>query len=278
MDYESYKDQGLSITVENGIATTIMTRKWDDYEGMTGTGSSPNARNTQHRGLTDIWRDFAVDPDVRVVLLTGVDDEFYLSVGRPGARPTGEPDLKQMWEWGSYMTQTEVRALYREMINFDKPVIAAVNGATGGSGLTVVMLSDISIVADDAWLFDPHIMLGISAGDGAGGIWPLYSGIAKAKLYLLTSDAINGKEADRIGLVSRSVPREDLQRVAADYAERLARYPEVSLRFTKRGINQWLQLASLVSQEYALTLQTLSRYSGEQARNPHTEWPPRQVP
>jgi hypothetical protein len=87
-----------------------------------------------------------------------------------------------------------------------------------------------------------------------------------------------GDEAERIGVVSRAVPRERLLEVATDYAERLARAPEVALRFTKRSINQWLRLAEIVSQDYALTLEALSEYSGERAGNPHTDWPPRQVP
>src|SRR6202042_2699611 len=99
----------------------------------------------------------------------------------------------------------------------------------------------------------------------------------KAKLYLLTSDAITGKEAERIGLVGRAVPRAELMEVANDYAERLARAPVVALRFTKRAINQWLRLGEIVSQAYAHALETLSDYSGEREGNPPTEYPPRQV-
>lgn len=266
MDYEQYQERGLEISVSEGIASTVLLRRSEDFEG----------REIQHKALVEIWRAFDADSDVKAVLLTGVDDEFYVSVGRPGPGP-GHPDVEKMWEFSLFM-QGEVRALVHEMINFDKPVVAAVNGAASGAGLSVVMLSDISIMADDAWVFDPHIMLGTSAGDGAGGILPLYTGIAKAKLYLLTSDAINGVEASNIGLVSRSVPRAELMPVAKDYAERLARLPEVAVRYTKRGVNQWLQLSRLVSQDYSLTLETLSFYSGERERNPHTEWPPRQVP
>jgi enoyl-CoA hydratase len=264
VDYSNYR--GLSITVDSGIARVVMRFQGDDQE----------TREHQHRELTQIWRVFDRDPDVKVVLITGGGDEFFLSGRPPGSAPR-HGDIDAMWNFSVFL-ETEVAALVREMIQFGKPLIAAVNGAAAGAGLAVVMLSDISIMAADAWVFDPHIMLGIAAGDGAGGIWPLYTGIAKAKLYLLTSDAISGEEAERIGLVSRAVPREELLDLANDYAERLARAPQVALRFTKRGINQWLRLAELVSQDYALTLEQLSDYSGERAGNPHTDWPPRQVP
>jgi enoyl-CoA hydratase len=264
MDYSNYK--GLAITVEGGIARVIL-----QFQGET------EIRQHQHRELTQVWRDFDSDPDVKVVLLTGVGDkEFYLSGRPPGSGPE-YGDMPAMWEWTLHI-EGEVAALVKEMTRFGKPVIAAVNGAAAGAGQAVVMLSDIAIMADDAWLFDPHIMLGVAAGDGPGGIWPLYTGIAKAKLYLMTSDAINGKEAERIGLVGRSVPREQLMEVANDYAERLARAPMVALRYTKRGINQWLRLAELVSQDYSHALEMLAEFSGEREGNPHTEYPPRQVP
>jgi enoyl-CoA hydratase len=264
MDYADYK--GLAISVDNGIATVVLQFQGD-----------AEVRGHQHRELTLVWRDLDRDPAVKVVLLTGVGDkEFYLS-GRPPGSGAPHGDMDAMWNWTLHI-EGEVGDLVREMIRFSKPVIAAVNGAAGGAGVAVVMLSDIAIMADDAWLFDPHVMLGISAGDGPGGLWPLYTGIAKAKLYLLTSDAINGREAERIGLVGRAVPRDALMELATDYAERLARAPLVALRYTKRGINQWLRLAEVVSQDYAHALEALSEYSGEREGNPHTEWPPRQVP
>jgi enoyl-CoA hydratase len=264
MDYSDYK--GLAIAVADGIARVTL-----QFQGET------EVRRHQHRELTEVWRQFERDKDVRVVLLTGIGDkEFYLSGRPPGSGPK-YGDMEAMWEWTEHL-EGEVAALVKEMIRFSKPVIAAVNGAAAGAGQAVVMLSDIAIMADDAWLFDPHMMLGVAAGDGPGGIWPLYTGIAKAKLYLLTSDAISGKEAERIGLVGRAVPREQLMDVANDYAERLARIPVVAMRFTKRGINQWLKLAELVSQDYSHALEVLSDYSGEREGNPHTEWPPRQVP
>jgi enoyl-CoA hydratase/carnithine racemase len=69
-----------------------------------------------------------------------------------------------------------------------------------------------------------------------------------------------------------------LMDVAYDYAHRLAKAPPVALRFTKRGINQWLKLAEIVSQDFSLALESLADYSRAREGNPHTEWPPRHVP
>jgi enoyl-CoA hydratase len=141
-----------------------------------------------------------------------------------------------------------------------------------------LLLSDIVVMADDAWFADPHMALGISTGDGPGGVWPLHTGIAKAKLYLMTGDAISAAEAERIGLVGRVVPREQVVPVATDYATRFTTLPQISLRFTKRGINQWYRLAELVAQDYATSLEALSFHAGELRGGPYTEWPPRFVP
>jgi enoyl-CoA hydratase/carnithine racemase len=266
-DYEA-----LGVTVEGAIATVTMR-----FQG--GDESTRRLQAIQHRELVQIWRELEHDADVRVALITGVGDaEFYLSGRPPGSWPGLESDdLAQMWEF-SRMLEDEVGPLVQELVRFAKPLVAAINGAASGAGLTVALLSDISIMAEDAWLFDPHIMLGSTAGDGAGALWPLFAGIPKAKLYLLTSDALDGIEADRIGLIGRAVPRAELMNVAYDYARRLAKAPPVALRFTKRGINQWLKLAELVSQDYSLALEALADYSRAREGNPHTEWPPRIVP
>jgi enoyl-CoA hydratase len=158
-------------------------------------------------------------------------------------------------------------------------VVAAINGTVSGAGLAVALMSDITIAADNAVIFDPHIMLGMATGDGPGGLWPLFTGLPKAKLYLMTSDGLTGAEADRIGLISRAVPLADLQDVAEDYAERLAsKATTYSVRLTKRALGQYLKLASLVCNDYSIAVQLLSFYSDERAREPLTPFPPRIVP
>ncbi len=86
-----------------------------------------------------------------------------------------------------------------------------------------------------------HIRIGVGAGDRAVICWPLLCGMAKAKYYLLTSDFIDGRTADRIGLVSRSVPATDLLDEASRVAERLASGPQEATRLTKRALNLWMQ-------------------------------------
>src|SRR5438067_2115108 len=96
------------------------------------------------------------------------------------------------------------------MINTDKPIISAINGVAVGAGLVVALLADISVMSETARFTDGHTKLGVVAGDHAAILWPLLCGMAKAKYYLLTSEFIDGREAERIGLVSLCVPAEQV--------------------------------------------------------------------
>src|SRR5216683_1072259 len=86
-------------------------------------------------------------------------------------------------------------------------------------------------------------IIGVAAGDHAVIIWPLLCGMAKAKYYLMTAEFIDGKEAERIGLVSLCVPSDQLMDKAMEVARKLARGPQQAVRFTKRSLNNWLRAA-----------------------------------
>ena len=111
-----------------------------------------------------------------------------------------------------------------------------------GAGLAVAFMADISIASDNMRITDGHIRLGVGAGDHAVIIWPLLCGMAKAKYYLMTADFIDGKEAERIGLVSLCVPADKLMDKAMEVAQKLARGPQQATRFTKRALNNWLRM------------------------------------
>ncbi|MEO8605325.1 MAG: enoyl-CoA hydratase-related protein, partial [bacterium] len=80
--------------------------------------------------------------------------------------------------------------------------------------------------------------------DHAAIIWPLLCGMAKAKYYLMTAEFIDGREAERIGLVSLCVPAAELTAKADEVANRLASGPQNAVRLTKRALNGWLRVAA----------------------------------
>ena len=129
------------------------------------------------------------------------------------------------------------------MLACDKPIISAINGVAVGAGLAVAMLADISVMSETARLTDGHVRLGVAAGDHAAIVWPLLCGMAKAKYYLMTADFIDGKEAERIGLVSLCVPQDKLMPKAMEVAAKLANGSQQAIRFTKKSLNNWMRVA-----------------------------------
>jgi enoyl-CoA hydratase/carnithine racemase len=197
-----------------------------------------NAANERlHAELAGVWREVDADEEVRVAVVTGAGRAF--SAG-------GDLEMVQRMA-GDYRRvasmATEAAGLVTSMIDCEKPIVSAINGTAVGAGLAVALMADISIIAEDARLSDGHLRLGVVAGDHAAIVWPLLCGMAKAKYYLLTADFIDGREAERIGLVSRAVPREDVLETALEVAERIAAGPQDAARWTKRTLNHWLRQA-----------------------------------
>jgi enoyl-CoA hydratase len=146
---------------------------------------------------------------------------------------------------------TEMSDLVYNMINCEKPVVSAINGVAVGAGLVVALLSDISICAEDARLGDGHVKLGVAAGDHAAIIWPLLAGFAKARYYLLTGEMLTGTEAERIGMVSKALPRDKVLAEALEIAQTLATGSQLAIRWTKRALNNWLKAAGPIFDQSA---------------------------
>jgi enoyl-CoA hydratase len=146
---------------------------------------------------------------------------------------------------------SEMSDMVYNLINCDKPVVSAINGVAVGAGLVVALLADISICAEDALLGDGHVKLGVAAGDHAAIIWPLLAGMAKARYYLLTGEMITGAEAERIGMVTRALPQEQVLDEALRIATTLATGSQTAIRWTKRALNNWLKAAGPIFDQSA---------------------------
>ena len=204
-----------------------------------------------HAQLSRIFRVIDDDRSVRAVVVTGAGTAF--SAG-------GDLDwiAEQVGDYRQTMrVMREAGDIVRTMIDCDTPIVSAINGVAVGAGLAVALMADISVIDEKARLTDGHLRLGVGAGDHAVAIWPLLCGMAKAKYYLLTSDFLDGREAERIGLVSRAVPAADVLPTALSIAERLAAGPIDATRLTKRALNHWLRQA-LPSFEASLAYEMLN--------------------
>jgi len=138
----------------------------------------------------------------------------------------------------------EARDLVHNVIDCSKPIVSAIHGAAVGAGLVVGLLADVSVVARTARIIDGHTRLGVAAGDHAAICWPLLCGMAKAKYYLLTCDALSGEEAERIGLVSLCVDDDQVHARALEVAVQLAAGAQGAIRYTKQTLNHWYRAQS----------------------------------
>jgi enoyl-CoA hydratase len=216
-----------------------------------------NATNARmHTELVEVWQTVDQDPSVRVAVVTGAGRAF--SAG--GDYQLVEEAYQNYDEIARILE--EARDLVYNVLHCHKPIVSAINGAAVGAGLVVALLADISIAAESARLGDGHLRMGVAAGDHAAIIWPLLCGMAKAKYYLMTSELVNGREAERIGLVSLCVPDDELHDKALEVATTLARGPRHAVQFTKRALNQWLLQAGPIF-DHSLALEMLGFFSGD---------------
>ena len=203
------------------------------------------ADEMMHSQLARVWADVSLDEQTRVAVVTGAGRAF--SAGGDLAmvqRMIGDHDrVTRML--------TEMSDLVYNMVNCQKPIVSAINGVAVGAGLVVALLADISICANEARLGDGHLRLGVAAGDHAAIIWPLLCGMAKARYYLLTGEMVDGAEAERIGLVSKALPREEVLEEALRVAQGLATGPQLAIQLTKRALNGWLRTAGPIFDQSA---------------------------
>ncbi|MBI4083049.1 MAG: enoyl-CoA hydratase/isomerase family protein [Candidatus Lambdaproteobacteria bacterium] len=197
-----------------------------------------NATNARlHWELSRIWLDVGDDQETLVAVITGAGEAFSAGGDLDNTLARGKDVVKYA------QVMKEAGDIVYNIANLDKPVVSAINGVAVGAGLAVALMADISIISETARFTDGHTRLGVVAGDHSCMIWPLLTSFAKAKYYLLTADFLDGKEAERIGLVSLCVPKEQVLPKALDVAEKLARGPQLAVRWTKRALNNWLRLA-----------------------------------
>ena len=192
------KYECLKVDVADKVATVTLNR--------------PQARNAINqkliRELRTIWDDLGDDHAVNVVVLTGAGD--YFSVGGDVKAMSERPGGDVLEEGEVHDPMISRRAVTRQL-ELDKPIIAAVNGDAIGLAATHALLSDITVMAEDARIGDTHVSrVGLVAGDGGTVIWPLLIGINKAKEFLIRGTLLKGKEAERIGLVNHVVPRAEV--------------------------------------------------------------------
>ncbi|MCP4107354.1 MAG: enoyl-CoA hydratase/isomerase family protein [Desulfobacteraceae bacterium] len=203
---------------ENSIATVSLNR--------------PKVLNAMNKQL---WLDFQAaledagdDHEIKALIVTGEGRAFSAGADLK------ESKNRTIEEYRDYLA--ELQEATRKIIRFEKPTIAAINGYALGSGYELALACDIRIAAEDAQIGSPEARVNSSVTGGAMRLIQNLIGPGKAKELLFTAENIDGKEAERIGLVNKAVPLDRLMDEAREMAGKISKNSAFSMKMIKKGL------------------------------------------
>lgn len=207
-------------------------------------GNAFDAR--MHREFPEALAAIADNPDVRVLLLQAEGKTFSAGGDFAYIRALrSDADLRER-SW------TEGMAIFERFSMLPVPVVTAVHGHAIGIGATLVALSDIAVAWQDARIADPHVQVGLVAGDGGVIGWASAIGFNRARRFLLTGEAITGRQAHELGLVSDLAETPDeAKELARALASRIAALPPLAVQGTKRAFNALARVRNGDAQQVA---------------------------
>lgn len=207
-----------------------------------------NAINTSMgKDLERAFEEIEADDDVRAVVIKGAGKAFC--VGADIREPMPEAGLYKKINVRRSISGRGFR-FYTQIKELGKPVIAAIHGYCLGGGLELAMACDLRLAGQDAQIGDQHARIGLIGGAGSSVRLPRLVGIAKAKELLFTGNPISGTEAERIGLINRAVPSENLQEEAASLAKTLTERSPILLKLLKMLVDHGMQMDEASALEY----------------------------
>ncbi|MFF5828283.1 enoyl-CoA hydratase/isomerase family protein [Streptomyces bacillaris] len=205
------------------------------------TLNRPEAMNAltpeQRERIIALLADASADPAVRAVVLTGTGRGFCA-----GADLRGAPDRVRQRLPGDVARTVRLGAqrLVAAVLDCEKPVIAAVNGTAAGIGAHLAFACDLVLAADTARFIEVFVRRGLVPDGGGAYLLPRLVGPQRAKELMFFGDALSAADAERLGLVNRTVEAGELEAVATAWAERLAAGPTRALALTKQLVNDAL--------------------------------------
>lgn len=186
------------------------------------------------------------DEDIRVIIFTGAGEKSFAA----GA------DISQLNKRTMIdALKPNMTATYRKIEDYEKPTIAAINGYALGGGLELALACDIRVASFNAKVGLPEVGLGIMPGAGGTQRLSRIIGKGKAMELILTGDVITAAEAERLNMISKAVPQEELIETAKGYARRISVKGPLALRMAKAAVNRGADM----EMETALYLEKLAQ-------------------
>ena len=214
---------------EEGVATILLNR--------------PRAFNALHKEMIDeflaVLREAAEDGEMKVLLLTGAGRAFCF--GADIGEFTHQENREQTGANHALLLLEKVQESVRLLSNLPKPTLAAINGFATGLGLDLALACDLRIAAQRAKFAEAYISMGLVPDGGGTFFLPRLIGLARAAELIFLGEPLSAMEAERIGLINRVVPNDQLDASAREWAIKLARGPSLGIRLAKEALHKNLQ-------------------------------------
>ncbi len=187
--------------------------------------------------------------EARAIVLTGGSKRAFSA----GGDFEWFPQLRDQAKLDSL--RRDAKQIIWDLLDVEVPIVCALNGSAAGLGASIALLCDVIVMSERALIVDPHVNVGLVAGDGGAAIWPLLLGPLAAKRHLLLGDPLSAAEAVRLGVAVEACAPEDVGARALVWAERIAAQPPLAVRGTKISVNQQLKRALIDSFDLSTALE-----------------------
>jgi len=203
---------------------------------------------TLHHEFAVLFQMLKREGDARVAVLTGSGRAFSA-----GGDMRWFPELRDPARMHSL--RREAKQIIWDELDVEIPIVCALNGPAVGLGASIALLCDVIVMADRAVIIDPHVQVGLVAGDGGAAIWPLLVGPLAAKRHLMLGEPLTAADALRLGVAAEVCAPGELEAVAQTWADRIAAQAPLAVQGTKMSVNQQIKQALLTSFDLSTSLE-----------------------
>ncbi len=202
-----------------------------------------------HADMATLFRWLKTEGEARAVVLTGGGKRAFSA----GGDFDWFPQLRHVERLDGL--RREAKQIIWDLLDVEVPIVCALNGSAAGLGASVALLCDVIVMSDRAVIVDPHVNVGLVAGDGGAAVWPWLLGPLAAKRHLLLGEPLTAAEALRLGVAAELCTPDEVAARARAWAERLAAQPPLAVRGTKLAVNAHLKRALLDSFDLSTALE-----------------------
>ena len=223
-----------------------METHWIDYKKEEGMATlllnRPRAFNALHKDMIDelffLLKEVAEDQEVKVLILTGAGRAFCFGADIGEFNHPQEPE--QTGSNPALILLEKVQEIVRLLSTLPKPTLAAINGFATGLGLDLALACDLRIAAQRAKLAEAYISMALVPDGGGTFFLPRLIGLGRAAELIFLGEPLTATEAERIGLINRVVPNDQLEASAREWAAKLAKGPSLVIRLAKEALHRSL--------------------------------------